>query len=127
MENFDFFTKKRLTRADIFVIIILNCSKNRFRFKRISKGGVFLKKVYVLDRVEEGVAILIADDESMVSLSAEELPGARDGDVFRYDTDTPSAPPEPDPELTAERRRRTRERFRRLTERRRDSGNNSDK
>lgn len=86
-----------------------------------------MKKVYVLDRVEEGIAVLIADDESTISLPAGSLTGARDGDVFRFDPETPSSPPEPDAELTAERRLRTRERFRRLTERRHRSGNNSDK
>ena len=42
-----------------------------------------MKKIYVLDRIEEGTAILISDDEEILKISpAGDLAGHRSGDVF---------------------------------------------
>ena len=74
-----------------------------------------MKKIYVLDRVEEGTAILISDDEEILNISpAGEIADHRSGDVFTTDGDSPLTF---DEELTSERRAAVRERMKRLIRR----------
>ncbi|MDD7301658.1 MAG: DUF3006 domain-containing protein [Eubacteriales bacterium] len=71
-----------------------------------------MKKIYVLDRIEEGTAILISDDEEILKISpAGDLAGHRSGDVFTRDDDNSLSF---DEELTTERRAAVRERMKRL-------------
>lgn len=74
-----------------------------------------MKKIYVLDRVEEGTAILISDDEEILKISpAGDLAGHRSGDVFTCEEDNSLVF---DEELTNERRAAVRERMKRLIRR----------
>ena len=71
-----------------------------------------MKKIYVLDRIEEGTAILISDDEEILKISpAGDLAGPKSGDVFTRDDDNSLSF---DEELTTERRAAVRERMKRL-------------
>lgn len=74
-----------------------------------------MKKIYVLDRIEEDTAILISDDEEILNISpAGELAGHRSGDVFICEDDNMLIF---DEELTSERRAAVRERMKRLIRR----------
>ena len=71
-----------------------------------------MKKIYVLDRIEEGTAILISDDEEILKISsAGDLAGHMSGDALTRDDDNSLSF---DEELTTERRAAVRERMKRL-------------